>query len=384
MTAKTALIGARIALEQEVVTGCAIVIEDDRIAAICPVEALPPVQARIDLGGGVILPGFIDTQVNGGGGTLFNDSPSVAGIRAIAQAHRRFGTTGLLPTLISDDLSVVATAMDAIDEAIEQGVPGVLGIHIEGPFLNIAKRGIHDGTKLQRMGDAAFTLLTRPGRGVRLVTLAPEMTPPGMIRALVDAGVIVAAGHSMADYDQTRAALAEGLSGFTHLFNAMTPLASREPGMVGAALDGGNSHFGLIVDGHHVHPATLRIALASVDPARAVLVTDAMPPVGTALDHFALMGTEVRLVEGQLRSADGTLAGSALTMAQAVRNAQDLLGMTLVRSSAMASGNPARFLGLDGRTGIIAPGQRADLVHLDDARAVTATWIGGVIELASE
>lgn len=384
MTAKTALVGARIALEQEVVTGCAIVIQDDRIATICPVEALPPVEARIDLGGGVILPGFIDTQVNGGGGTLFNDTPSVAGIRAIAQAHRRFGTTGLLPTLISDDLSVVAKAMGAIDEAIEQGVPGVLGIHIEGPFLNIAKRGIHDGTKLQRMGDAAFTLLTRPGPGVRLVTLAPEMTPPGMIRALVDAGIIVAAGHSMADYDQTRAALAEGLSGFTHLFNAMTPLASREPGMVGAALDGGNSHFGLIVDGHHVHPATLRIALASVDPARAVLVTDAMPPVGTALDHFALMGTEVRLVEGQLRSADGTLAGSALTMAQAVRNAQDLLGLTLLRASALASGNPARFLGLDGRIGIIAPGQRADLVHLDNARAVTATWIGGEMELTSE
>ncbi|NML08472.1 N-acetylglucosamine-6-phosphate deacetylase [Sphingomonas sp. G-3-2-10] len=376
MTA-TALTGAVIVTPDAVLQGHALLIEGERIAGIVPLDTVPPDAERIRLGGGWLLPGFIDTQVNGGGDVLFNAMPTVAGIRAIAAAHRRFGTTGLLPTLISDDLSVVEAAMDAVDEAILAGEPGILGIHVEGPFLNVDKKGIHDASKFRALDPAAIELFSRPRPGIRMITLAPELAPPGAIRALADAGVIVAAGHSMADYDQTRAALAEGLHGFTHLFNAMTQLGNRQPGMVGAAIEDRASRFGLIVDGHHVHPTTLRIALAARGIDGAMLVTDAMPPVGGVARDFALMDRRIHLADGMVTGADGTLAGSALTMAQAVRNTMDLLGHSLAEASLMASGNPAAFLGLAGRTGAISPGLAADLVHLDEDRRVTATWIAG-------
>ena len=256
-------------------------------------------------------------------------------------------------------------------------MPGVLGIHVEGPHLNPAKRGIHDPTRFTLIDAAAIDRLGAASRGVRLVTLAPELAPPDAIATLAGRGVIVAAGHSTADYDRTRQALREGLRGFTHLFNAMTPLASRAPGMVGAALEDRASWFGLIVDGVHVHPATLRIALAARGIDGAMLVTDAMPPVGGSGAGFDLMGQTITVVDGTCRGPDGTLAGSALSMVQAFRNATDMLGVSIVEASRLASGNPAAFLGLDGETGVIAPGLRADLVHLDGDRRVVRTWIGG-------
>lgn len=364
------LAGARVLLPDG--EAAAIEIADGRIARVF--DAVPA--GDTDLGGGWLVPGFIDTQVNGGGGVLFNDAPNIDGITAIAAAHRRFGTTGLLPTLISDDVGVVEQAISSVDAAIAAGVPGILGIHIEGPFLNAGKRGIHDAVKFRTLDDAAIALLTRPGRGARLVTIAPELAPPGAIRALTEAGVIVAAAHSLADYAQTRAALDEGLAGFTHLFNAMTGLGSREPGMVGAALDDKRSLFGLIVDGHHVAPATMRVALAARGTDGAMLVTDAMPPAGTDLRSFDLMGRTITVADGTLRGADGTLAGSALTMAEAFRNAISLLHVDMHAASQLASANPARFLGLAGETGRIAPGLRADFVHLDDDLRVIGTWIG--------
>ncbi len=379
-----ALIGAAIVTPDAVLEDHALLIEDRQIAAIVPVSNLLADIDTLDLGGGWVLPGFIDTQVNGGCDVLFNDAPDIAGIRAIASAHRRFGTTGLLPTLISDDLSVVEAGVVAIDAAIAAGEPGILGIHVEGPFLNADKRGIHDASKFRTLDDAAIALLTRTGPGVRLVTIAPELAPPGAIRALVDGGAIVAAGHSMADYDQTRAALAEGLHGFTHLFNAMTQLGSRAPGMVGAAIEDRTSHFGLIVDGHHVHPAAMKIAIRARGLDGAMLVTDAMSPVGGTATSFTLMGREIRMVDGICTGPDGTLAGSALTMAEALRNAIDWLELSLVEASRLASGNPAAFLGVQYQTGAIAPGLAADLVHLDGDRRVTRTWIGGQISTAGE
>jgi N-acetylglucosamine-6-phosphate deacetylase len=368
------LTGARIVTPDGVGEGLAVRIEGGRIAAV---EAAGPSEA-IDLGGGWLLPGFIDTQVNGGGGVLFNDSPDVETIARIAQAHRRHGTTGLLPTFISDDLAKVAQAIDAVEEVIAQGVPGVLGIHIEGPFINAERRGIHAARFMRPLDDAALALLTRPGRGKRLVTLAPECVPPGAIRALREAGVIVAAGHSMADYATTRRALDEGLAGFTHLFNAMTPFGSREPGMVGAALEDRHSHFGLIVDGHHVHPAALRVALAARGIDGAMLVTDAMPPAGTAMTQFDLQGRTIYVRDGALRSEDGTLAGADLTMDAALRNAMNMLGLSIADASRLASGNAAAFLGLQGETGAIHPGRAADLVHLGPDLQVRRVWIGGV------
>lgn len=381
---RIALVGAAIVQPEGVIDDGALLIEGDRIIDIVPRGSQPASYVEQTLEDGWLLPGFIDTQVNGGGDILLNDRPDVEGLRAIATAHRRFGTTGLLPTLISDDAAIVDAVIAAGEAALAQAMPGLLGVHIEGPHLNPAKKGIHDAAKFRAIDRHVLERLTQPTRGRRIVTLAPELAPAGAIRALSQAGIIVAAGHSLADYDQTVLALSEGLAGFTHLFNAMTQMGSREPGMVAAALLDRTSHVGLIVDGLHVHPAALRVALAARGVEGAMLVTDAMPPVGGERTRFTLMGQEIQVVDGTCRGPDGTLAGSALSMAQAFRNAMDLLGCSIVEASRMASGNPARFLRLERETGAIAPGLRADLVHLDAQHRVRATWIAGAASEAGE
>jgi N-acetylglucosamine-6-phosphate deacetylase len=330
-----------------------------------------------DVDGQLLLPGFIDVQVNGGGGVLFNDAPNVDTIRTIGAAHRAFGTTGFLPTLISDDLEAVATAIAETDQAIEEGVPGLLGIHIEGPFLNANKKGVHDASKFRVLDEDAVALLSSLKNGITIVTLAPETTSPDLIRRMVDAGVIVAAGHSNASYEEMRAALDAGLSGFTHLFNAMSPLTSRAPGVVGAALDDEQSWCGLIVDGHHVHPATMRIALASKARGHCVLVTDAMPSVGAASKEFELNGQVINVADGKCVTADGTLAGSDLNMAAAVKNATTMLRLELAEAVRMASEYPARIIGLGGELGRIQPGYRANFVLTDRDLNVIDTWING-------
>ena len=371
-----ALVNGRILIDGALAEGRALLIADGRIAAIVAAGNVPPGATREDLDGAILAPGFIDTQVNGGGGVLFNDRPTVEGIAAIGAAHRRFGTTGFLPTLISDDLSVVARAIAAVDAAIAAGVPGVLGIHVEGPFLNVERRGIHRADKMRALDEAAMAILTAPRRGRMLVTLAPECVAPGMIARLVASGAQVAAGHSNARYDEVAAARSEGLSGVTHLFNAMSQLGSREPGMVGAALNG-DLTCGIIVDGHHVSPATLRLALRLKGPAGLMLVTDAMPNIGTDIGEFELQGRTILVREDRLIDAAGTLAGANLTMAHAVANAVALLGTTREAAIAMASETPARFLGLSDELGRIAPGLRADLVALTPDGTVANTWIAG-------
>lgn len=353
-----------------------VLLERGRIVDVVPAATCPSGVQRREVEGDLI-PGFIDLQVNGGGGVLFNDHPTVEGIAAIGEAHRRFGTTGFLPTLISDDLETVDRAIRAVDAAIEQGVPGVLGIHIEGPFLNVARRGIHDASKFRIIDSQALQLLASSRHGRVLVTLAPEVAPPGAIRALVEAGVIVAAGHTAATYDEIQAALAEGLSGFTHLFNAMSQFGSREPGVVGAALESRASWCGLIVDGYHVHPASLRVALAAKGAARLALVTDAMPGVGSDRSYFMLAGQRIECDGERCLAADGTLAGSNLTMAQAVANAMRLMGVDPATAIAMASRVPASILGLAGERGSIGPGMRADLLLVDAANTVLESWIEG-------
>ncbi|MXP26579.1 N-acetylglucosamine-6-phosphate deacetylase [Altererythrobacter indicus] len=376
-----ALSGAQIVLPDAILDGQALLIDgepgDVRIVGLAPTGNIPTDCEVQELDGGWLMPGFIDVQVNGGGDVLFNDMPNVEGLRRIAEAHRRFGTTGIMPTLISDFPGIVDEAIAAGEEALHQKVPGILGVHIEGPHLNTAKKGIHDDTRFATVDADVIARLSVPTTGRRIITLAPELAPQGSVKALTEAGVLVCAGHSMADYDQSRAALEEGLAGFTHLFNAMTQFLSREPGMVGAALEDRRTHFGIIADGLHVHPAALRVAIAARGLEGAMLVTDAMPPVGGMKDQFTLMGTEVQVIDGTCRGPDGTLGGSALTMAQALRNAMEMLGHDIVEASQMASGNPAKFLKLDDVTGAIAPGLRADLVHLDSEYKVRTTWIGG-------
>ena len=354
----------------------AVTIADGRILSVAPATNAAQGETH-DLGGRMLVPGYIDTQVNGGGGVLFNDCPTAECIDAIGRAHRPFGTTGFLPTLISDDLSVIDRAITAVEDAIAAGVPGVLGIHIEGPFINASRKGVHDASKFRILDDQAVALLTRLKTGRTLVTLAPETTTPAMIRQLVEAGVVVAAGHTDADYATTRAALNAGVTGFTHLFNAMSPMASRAPGTVGAALEDINTWCGLIVDGYHVDPVVLKLALRCRPHNRFMLVTDAMPSVGLGEDHFMLQGRRITVKNGICLDPDGVLAGSDLNMAAAVRNACALLDLDLPKAIEMASAYPAAFLNLGESHGRIEAGFVADLVALDDDLSVARTWISG-------
>jgi N-acetylglucosamine-6-phosphate deacetylase len=371
----------RIATSSGVFDGAEIRVERGRIAAIKP---LGDRSGALDLAGGWVLPGFIDTQVNGGGGVLFNDVTSVEGIAAIGAAHARFGTTGFLPTLISEDVDGIAAALDATDAAIEAGVPGVLGVHIEGPVLNPARNGIHDATKFRRLDRGLMSLLSKPRRGRVLVTVAPERVDLADIETLAGAGVIVSAGHTEATFEQAKAAFDAGVTGVTHLFNAMPPIYQRAPGIVGATLDDPRPWSGLIVDRVHVATPVLRMALKLRPFDKLILVTDAMPSVGSDQKSFTLHGRKIDVADGRCVYTDGTLAGSDLDMATAVSNCVADLDLTPDRAALLASTNPAAFLGLSHERGALAPGLRADWVVLDaDLRPVQTQLAERTAQLAS-
>jgi len=378
---RTALVNGRVLTATGFVDNLAVVIEGGKIAGVVAREQARATHTH-DLQGRMLAPGFIDCQVNGGGGVLFNDAPTVETVRRIAHAHRRFGTTGLLPTLISDDAAIMRKAINAVAAAIEQKVAGVLGIHLEGPFLATKKKGIHDSAKF-RLPDAADIALIASGKsGKVLLTVAPEEVSPDVVRELSDRGVVIAGGHTAATFEQTRASLAAGLRGFTHLFNAMSPLQSREPGVVGAALENRGSWCGIIVDGHHVHPAALRVALHAKPRGKIFLVTDAMPPVGSDEPTFQLNGETITCSDGMCTNSAGTLAGSALDMCSAVRNSVRMLDVDLPEALRMASQYPAEFLGLGRTHGRIEAGFVADLVALTDDVSVAETWCAGLRESA--
>ncbi|NYZ13270.1 N-acetylglucosamine-6-phosphate deacetylase [Azospirillum sp. RWY-5-1] len=374
-----ALVNADIFTGDSVLSDGAVVIDDGRIATVCPRGTLDPRIESQDLGGGLVAPGFLDLQVNGGGGILFNASPTVESLVRIGAAHRTFGTTGWLATVITDDVGVRRKAAAAVRDAMAAGVPGLLGIHFEGPHINPERRGVHDARHIAPLDAAALDLLTGTGIPHALVTLAPERVPAAAVRRLAAAGLRVAAGHSAAGWEEATAGFAAGITGVTHLYNAMSPLGSREPGLVGAALAEDGCWCGIIVDGHHVHDAAVRIAWKAKPPGRLFLVTDAMPPVGAPAPAagFALYGETIGVADGRCVTADGRLAGSALDMATAVRNAVRRVGIPLEEALRMASAHPAAFMGMDGTRGRIAPGMAADLVHLDAELTVRGSWIGG-------
>jgi N-acetylglucosamine-6-phosphate deacetylase len=371
-----ALTGARIFDGTGLHDGDAVLIADGRIVGVVAESDVPANAERHEIRG-LLAPGFIDVQVNGGGGVLFNDVRTVEGIAAIGAAHRPFGTTGFLPTLITDTPEAMAEAVAAVNAAFEAGVPGLLGIHLEGPFLNPERKGVHQPAFMRDVEDSDIALITAARLGKTLVTLAPEMVSTQTIARLAAAGVILSAGHTRASYETIQAARAAGLTGFTHLFNAMPPLAGREPGPVGAALDDPDAWCGLIVDLFHVSAVSLRIAIAARGWQRMMLVTDAMSSVGSDLQNFVLHGRTVTRDRGQLTTEEGTIAGSDLDMASAVRNTVANLGVPIEAALHMASRAPAAFLGLGSELGRIAPGYKADLVLLDDGLRVVDTWIDG-------
>lgn len=356
----------------------AIIVERGRIA-----DLLPRAQLGSDLriepaADGVLTPGFVDVQVNGGGGVLLNDAPTVEGVARICDAHAKFGTTALLPTLITDTPELTAQAVAAVKQAIADHLPGCIGLHLEGPFLAPEKRGAHDAKLIRQMNDADVDTILGLGVGTLLVTLSPERVPPRIIRRLADAGVIVSLGHSNATYDQILAAADAGARGVTHIYNAMSPLTHRAPGVVGAALDSASLWCGLIADGHHVHPAAIGIALrAKRQPGRIFLVTDAMSTVGSDIQEFDLNGRRIRRQDGVLVLDDGTLAGSDLDMMSAVRFLVRTMKLDLPEALRMAATYPAQFLGRSD-IGHIRKGARADLVQIDSALHARAVWRGGV------
>ncbi len=350
-------------------------ISNGRIESVSFEEQKAPASTKLPADT-ILAPGFIDIQVNGGGGVLLNDQPTVAGVRRIVEAHRGGGTTGCLPTLITDRSGVIEQLA-----AVAQGclqIPGVLGFHLEGPALNRSRKGIHPESEIRVPSERDLAAIKSFGIcGRSVVTLAPECVPASLIEEIIAAGLRVSAGHSEVTAAEMELAVDRGVSGVTHLFNAMSQLKAREPGLVGAALQDDRLFAGIICDGVHVDRTGLRVAFRCKGRDRLMLITDAMPLIGTRTNEFVLHGTRITLHENRLTGPDGTLAGAHLTMIEAVRNAVALLGISLVDALVMASRTPARFLGLDAEFGRIAPGYRADLVAFKAKFEIVQTWVAG-------
>lgn len=386
MTVTTALSGPRIFDGSRWHDGAAVLIREGRVAGIVPRPDLPADAVIEEVAGGMLVPGFIDAQVNGGGGVLLNDTPTAAAMDHIAATHRAFGTCRLLPTLVTTNTSTMQGALAAARGA----GPGVAGLHLEGPHLAPARRGIHDERLMRRMTDADVEMLKSADVGRLLVTVSPEQVDAGQVKRLVDGGVVVSLGHSDATYEQAMALFEAGATGVTHLFNAMSPLLSRAPGLVGAALDAGTAWCGIIADGFHVGAPALSIALrAKRPPGRLFLVTDAMPTVGSEATSFVLGGRTITRAGTRAGTRHGekltwtseagaeVLAGAHLDMASAVRFCVSDLGLPIDEALRMASLYPATFLRLDDAHGRLAPGYAADIVHLGTDLRVLKTWVGG-------
>jgi N-acetylglucosamine-6-phosphate deacetylase len=378
---KQALVGARIFTGEEFLDDYALVIAGEKIEALVPRAQLDSSIPQTDLAGGILSPGFIDLQVNGGGGAFFTNDTTVSAVQTMLDGHRPTGTTSLMPTLVSDTREVHQAGVKAVADAVAAGIKGILGIHVEGPFFDMARRGAHNERYIRKMEQADIDWLVASVKSQHdfkvILTLAPEHAAPGQIKQLTSAGVVVCAGHTDAHYDDVVAGLKEGLSGFTHLYNAMRPTIGREPGVVGAALDDPNSWCGIIIDGYHVHAASARIAYAAKPKGKVYLVTDSMSTVGSPVKSFQMYGETIYEKDGCLVNAEGRLAGSAIGMIDAVRLNTQWVGVALEESLRMASLYPAQYMQVDNYLGRIATNYRADLVRFTDDFRVTHTWIAG-------
>lgn len=375
-----ALAGARIFDGETWFDDHILMVDGGRISAIETRENASRDLPVRDAGGAMIVPGFIDLQVNGGGGVMFDGNCGVEGLGAICRAHARFGTTGLLPTLITDTREATAVSVAAGLEAARSRMPGFLGLHLEGPHLSVERKGAHDPALIRPMEDRDLVALIEARKGLPslMVTLAPENVTADQVRALVDAGVKVSLGHTNTTCETALAYAEAGASLVTHLFNAMSPLAHREPGVVGAALQSGQLWVGIIADGVHVDPVAIGVALrAKNGPARLFAVTDAMSTIGTDMTSFTLNGRTIMRENGRLTLADGTLAGADIDMISTVVYLHRTVGLALEEALRMVSVYPAQAIGLDHSKGGLAVGKDADFVVLDDDLGVVSTWIGG-------
>ncbi|MBV9908068.1 MAG: N-acetylglucosamine-6-phosphate deacetylase [Hyphomicrobiales bacterium] len=368
--------GARLFDGEEMRDDCALVIDGESIQARVALKDRPRGGEQVDLGGGVLSPGFIDWQINGGGGVLFNANPTVEGIAAIGAAHRRAGVTAFLPTVVTDAPRVLTQALAAAREARER-IPGALGVHVEGPFIDSKRKGVHPPEFIRAMKEEDANALIAARAGVMVVTLAPASVPLEFIGRLAKAGIIVSLGHSDASAEEAQAVFDAGASAATHLYNAMSQLTSRAPGVVGATLSDPRIICGLIADGEHAHALAYRVALAAKGPRGIALVSDAMPPAAGGPDTFELQGRRMTRVGNKLVAEDGTLAGAAITMRDAIAYLVNVLKVPLAEALMMATLTPARLLRVDDQIGQLKPGHRADLVRLTDDLQVAEVWTGG-------
>jgi N-acetylglucosamine-6-phosphate deacetylase len=368
--------GARLFDGERFLDDHALIVEGDAIRGLVELKERPHNGEEVDLGGGILAPGFVDWQINGGGGVLFNADPTVECIARIAAAHRREGVTGFLPTVVTDAPEVLAEALSAARVAHVR-VPGALGIHVEGPFIDPRRKGVHPPEWIRPMREKDAEALIAMRAGVMVVTLAPASVSLEMIAELARSGIVVSLGHSDATAEEAKAVFDAGARAVTHLYNAMSQLSSRAPGVVGATLSDPRVICGLIADGEHAHPAAYRAAIAAKGPQGIALISDAMPPAAGGPDVFELQGRRMTRVGMKLVDENGTLAGAAITMRDAVRYVAHTLGLPLAHALTMATLTPARLLGVDDRIGRLAPGCHADIVHLTDALDVVGVWAKG-------
>lgn len=379
--------GAAIFTENGILENHMLLIRDDKIAAILPENPDIPehLQYRCPAHS-LIAPGFIDLQVNGAGGILFNDQPDLQAIRHIGKTLEASGTTGFLPTLITDSRDKMLQACEAAVAALRESDSTITGLHLEGPFISPQRPGIHDPKFIRIPDEDDLRLLEstaeRMENGRLMLTIAPETVPAEIIAHLCAAGIRISIGHTAANYDLVQQALIAGAHGFTHLFNAMPPLINREPGPVGAALENRRAFCSIVADGIHVHPSLLKTTYHAREKGSLCLISDAMPPVGTDKDSFMLYGQKILRRNGRLESEDGILAGADMTLEDALKNCIGKFGIPVEEALRMASLYPARFLNMAHRSGKIVPGFQADLVLLSHWRnisefAVTALWKNG-------
>lgn len=386
----SAFVGADIFDGHQRHAGHALIVDGERISEIVAADQVPSDAERVRLDGGLLCPGFVDLQVNGGGGIMFNDDQSVATLQTMALAHASLGATSFMPTLITDTPQHTERAIDAVAAAIDAGVDGIIGLHLEGPHLSLARKGAHDPTLIRAMDQQDIDQLLDAAKHLPAlkITLAPESVTPDQIAVLCQANILVSLGHSDASFAMCEAAMRAGASCVTHLFNAMSQLGNREPGLVGAALSFGELSAGLIADGIHVHPASVRAALqAKQAPGQIFLVSDAMAVAGSDLTSFQLSGRTVNRHGNRLTLEDGTLAGADLDMLQAVRNIiawgvtdQGVSGEkdALADALAMATSGPAALVRNTHGIGTLKAGAKADILHLSAGlERICAVWQSG-------
>lgn len=376
-----ALVNCDIFTGNEFLYDKAILLNGEKIESVLNYDDIPLNAKQIDLKGQTVSPGFIDVQVNGGGGVLFNDKPTVDGIKSILLAHRKYGTTNMLPTFITGSSKSMRDAANAINTCLKDNVSGVLGIHFEGPFLNVGKAGVHDKKYIREVNDDDIEIICSLERGITLLTLAPDEVGIDTIIGIKEKGILISAGHTNATYLEATTSYNSGVTCTTHLYNAMTALGSREVGVVGASLDHDKSWCGIIADGHHVDFTAVRIAHKAKKERKMFLVTDAMPPVGGNGDDFVLGDYKITVENGKCITMGDVLAGSALDMATAIRNCIQKVGITKSEALRMASTYPAEFLGINNILGHIESGYTANLAIFNNQIEVSAVVINGKYEI---